>query len=217
LRTVERTPANVCWHCGRPLARPQLCAACAGAPSPITRIYAVAYSAGVLRRAIHRLKYVGQTQLAEPLGALLADWWLAHPLRVDLLAPTPLHPARERQRGFNQATLLARRLSRAAGIPCAEHLVRRQRDTRPQVGLNARERAQNVAGAFIADAGAVAGRRILLIDDVCTTGATLEACATALRAAGAADVWGLVVARARSHATPQITGGQSGRPVGRVP
>ncbi len=197
LRTIERLPAHVCGRCGRPLRHPGRCAACANAPSSLVRMDAVAYSTGVLRRAIHRLKYTGQMELAEPLGSLLADWWVVHFPPADLLVPVPLHPQRERERGFNQATLLARRLSQAARIPVVEHLARRQRDTRPQVGLNMHERAQNMAGAFVADAALAAGRRIVLVDDVCTTGATLEACAAALRAAGAAEVRGLTVARAK--------------------
>jgi len=197
LQRIEYTPANVCWRCGRPQPAPRLCPACARTPSPLARVYAVTYSTGVMRRAIHRLKYAGQSSLAEPLGDLLAGWWRAHPLRADLIAPVPLHPRRERQRGFNQSALLARRLSRGVGVPCVEDALHRARDTRSQVGLNAAERAQNMAGAFVCESGAVCGRRIILMDDVCTTGATLAACAAALKDAGAAEVWGLTLARAK--------------------
>jgi len=181
LRAIERVPATA-YVSTRP---------------PLERAYAVAYSAGALRQAIIRLKYGGRTQLADPLGSLLAEWWLAHPLPADLLVPVPLHPRRERQRGFNQSALLARRLSGATGIPCEESVLRRARHTRPQVGLNAAEREQNVSGAFVCEGGLAAGRRIVLLDDVMTTGATLRAAAGALQQAGAASVWSLTLARAR--------------------
>jgi ComF family protein len=111
----------------------------------------------------------------------------------DTLVPVPLHPRRLRQRGYNQAGLLAEGLARLAGLPVLE-LLRRCKPTRPQWDLDRQSRRDNLAGAFLASSQA-RGRRVLLIDDVCTSGASLEACARALRRAGAARVAAYVFAR----------------------
>ena len=117
---------------------------------------------------------------------------------LTVLAPVPLHPNRQRQRGYNQSALLARALAGAmphAGLAVNETALRRIRATASQTKLDSHQRKLNVAGAFACKDGALAGQRVLLIDDVCTTGATLEACATACRQAGAASVWALTVTR----------------------
>jgi len=198
LQTIEFVPPGICERCGRPVpgAGP-LCAACRRVQSPLERNCAVGYATGVLRKAIHRLKYGGQSQLAGPLAGLLRDWWADHGWPVDVVAPVPLHPYRRRQRGYNQAHLIGQAFSSMVGLSYMEDAISRTRDTRPQVGLKAAERERNVAGAFESCGDGVCGRRVLLIDDVMTTGATLRACAVALRAAGAAGVSALTVARAR--------------------
>lgn len=138
-------------------------------------------------------------RLAEPLGLLLAHTYVAHALRADVLVPMPLHADRQRERGYNQAQLLAEVCAKYVNVPVNTEIVLRHRATVAQAGLKASERQQNVAGAFLCSpafaSGALLGRDIMLIDDVCTTGATLEACAAPLFAAGARTVWGLVLAR----------------------
>ena len=114
-------------------------------------------------------------------------------LSPDVIAPVPLHGRRERERGYNQSSLLAREVSRRAGIGSAQAL-RRTRDTPSQTAMSIEERRRNVDGAFEC-AGDVRGRRVLLVDDVVTTGATMSACAATLKAAGATRVWGLAFAR----------------------
>lgn len=152
-----------------------------------------------LRDLIHLLKYDGFRPLAKPLGkhlAALAGALAEQPF--DLVVPVPLHSNRQRQRGFNQSLLLATQVSKVLGVPVARKDCVRVRDTRPQTGLRASERRKNVAGAFdVPRPQSVKGRRVLLIDDVVTTGATVHACARALRQAGAAGVW--VAALARAH------------------
>jgi ComF family protein len=159
---------------------------------------------GPLRDAIHLLKYSRRDDLARPLAALMGD--LVSRLererggrwkRSRLLVPVPLHPARERQRGYNQARLLADRLSRRFGIPLApRRALRRRWRTSSQTGRGADCRRENMRGAFRAGwHKGFEGKRVLLVDDVITTGATLEACAHTLRAAGAGPVTGLVLAR----------------------
>lgn len=162
-------------------------------------IYAFGPYADPLRACIKTLKYDGETRLAERLGTLLAQTYQRFQLEADVLLPVPLHPARQRLRGFNQALLLARVCSRLTGVPVNEELIR-QRATQAQVSLTGRSRQQNVMGAFLyvstAATPGVANRKILIIDDVCTTGATLDACARPLFAAGARSVTGLVLASA---------------------
>jgi len=130
---------------------------------------------------------------------LLAQAYLHYGMCADVMIPVPLHRERQQQRGYNHAYLLAEVCAAHVGIPLRNDILVRHRATPAQVGLNYDERRQNVAGAFLCTSafatGALAGRTILLVDDVSTTGATLEACASALYAAGAHTVWGLVLAR----------------------
>jgi ComF family protein len=151
---------------------------------------------GRVRHAIHNFKYLRLAALAEPLGNALAAFWLRAPARADCIVPVPLHPARRRDRGYNQSELLARRVGRAAGIPVRPNALCRIRATAVQMELSAAERQVNVAGAFRCDDPLLRGAVVLLVDDVCTTGATLDACASALKTAGALEVHGLTLARA---------------------
>jgi ComF family protein len=148
-------------------------------------------------RLIQQMKYRGFFALTEPLAELMARAWPRWQTPVDLVIPVPLHPRRQRERGFNQSAHLVRHLAHRLGWKAHYHLLVRQRRTRPQVGLTKAQRRLNVADAFtVTEAGPVAGRHILLVDDVCTTGATMAAAATALLTAGASSVSGYTAARA---------------------
>jgi competence protein ComFC len=184
-----------CEKCGEPLVADRLCANCRAHSLVIEKIRSVALFDGVLREAIHRFKYERLAGLAEPFGDMLADYWFAEQLTADWLIPVPLHPSRERDRGYNQSELLARRLARRVGAPLSSRGLRRTRATAVQMTLNAAQRRENVAGAFECVEPRVRGARVLLIDDVGTTGATLDACAQAVLKAGAASVMGLTLAR----------------------
>lgn len=155
---------------------------------------AVAYH-GAAKSAIHAFKYDGHKDLATLLGA-----WLACALdttwQIDVVTAVPLHPTRERDRGYNQAALLAAYITAHRGWPLVREAVSRVRETQSQVSLNVAQRQINMAGAFSAQPGHVSGKSVLLIDDVLTTGATLVACASALYEAGAAHVFGATVASA---------------------
>ncbi|HEY7346757.1 MAG TPA: ComF family protein [Ktedonobacterales bacterium] len=190
------------WFC------PVCVAAIAPAPAwkeglePLAGLWVAGLYEDPLRTAIHALKYEGKRQVAGPLGRLLVATYRSQNagdtrMRFDALLPVPLHPKRQAERGYNQSALLARRLARGVGVPIVEDALRRSRNTPQQAGLEGTKRRANVAGAFACEPGhpALVGRRLLLVDDVCATGATLAACAWALRAAGAREVWGLTLAR----------------------
>lgn len=153
---------------------------------------------GGLQRLVRRFKFGGRQDLSRPLGRLLADRWRDEPGLgpVDLVLPVPLHWFRERKRGYNQALVLARDFGRKTGLPVRGDVLARERATRPQTDLGRDERRENVEGAFrVRRPEAVKGKTVLLVDDVCTTGATIEACARALKEAGARRVGALTAAR----------------------
>jgi ComF family protein len=190
-----------CARCGQPLAAADGgggCRWCRRRPSAFVRVRSSGIYAGVLREAIHALKFRGCRAMARPLGALMAraaadDPFAAH---LDAVVPVPLHPTRLRARGFNQSALLAAVVARELGglATVAGALVRADL-TSSQVGLAVDERRRNVRDAFAAGIR-LEGRRVLLIDDVVATGATAAACVKALRAAGAERVLVLTAARA---------------------
>ncbi len=194
---LELLPALQCPACGRPQPLPSLCGTCLTRPRVLTRLHACGRYDGVLRTLIHEVKYGGRTALGARLGAL-ARVHGADVLRgADGVVPVPLFPIRRLVRGFNQAALLAGPL----GPPVVPAL-RRTRWTASQTTLTAAARRANVGGAFSARRRLADGRVLVLVDDVRTTGATLDACATVLLAAGAAEVRGLVLARADPPGPP---------------
>jgi ComF family protein len=165
---------------------------------------------GTLRKLIHLFKYGGIRRLARPLGALLGDA-LPRDRQFDVVTAVPLHWRRRWQRGFNQSELLGKAIARTRGIP-AVNVLRRRSATRAQAGLSNAQRRENVAGAFRARRR-VNGLRILLVDDVMTTGATAGACARALKQAGARSVSLLSLARVDRRFTDQADLGKRKGPV----
>jgi ComF family protein len=188
-----------CQHCQAQITHQGVCWRCQRYPLALSGLRTVSTYTEPLRSCIHALKYAGNKRLAEPLGLLLAQTYRSTGLQADYILPIPLHHERQKQRGYNQASLLARVCAAHLGVTIRENLVIRKRSTVAQVGLKPHERQQNVAGAFacVPDSASTPlyKQNILLIDDVCTTGATLAACAAPLFSAGAASVWGLVLAR----------------------
>lgn len=150
---------------------------------------------GAVREAIHTLKYDRHPRIARPLGDLLADYLALRPLAIDAIVPVPLHPDRQQQRGFNQALLLGQRLSQRLHLPLLGTELVRVRRTSQQADLNRMQRRENVRDAFRWQAATPPPARILVLDDVLTTGATIEAVAYALHLAGAQEVHGLAFAR----------------------
>lgn len=198
---VTPTPTTLCQRCGRVReAAVEYCVACADATVfPLRRVRAAALHLSPLREWIHLLKYEGHRDLAPLLARYMVaafdrpEWTEIAP-HIHAVAPVPLHAERLRERGYNQAELLATELCRQRRLPLRTDLLRREKLTRSQVGLNAVERRANVDSAFVASP-ACRGLRLLLVDDVYTTGATLCACASAAQAAGAVEVYALTLAQ----------------------
>jgi ComF family protein len=186
----------VCPRCGRPQPEAVLCPACINWQSAIDGIRSPLRFDGVIRDAIHEMKYHNLRALAPVLAEFLNDFLAFDPLPADVLVPVPLHPKRLQERGYNQSGLLAYSLSKLNSMPVIDDSLVRRKHTLPQAKTtSAAERRTNIAGAFTCRPGNLRNRRVMLIDDVSTSGATLDACALALKTAGAASVWGLVVAR----------------------
>ena len=155
---------------------------------------AVAYE-GPIEPAVQRFKYEGWRRLAGPLALLLAERLMVEGLAGSWAVAVPLHPARQRQRGFNQSELLARDLRKRLALGQPPGSLIRTRATPPQVGHDRLWRLENVKGAFAWLGKDLGGKPLLVVDDVATTGATLEACAAALKAGGSGPVIGVSVAR----------------------
>ncbi|MBW1960470.1 MAG: ComF family protein [Deltaproteobacteria bacterium] len=181
-----------------------LCEACIKADGSFRLARALGRYEATLMTLVHRFKYEGKIQLAKPLGRALFSvynrFWQKE--RIDMILPVPLHPTRFRSRGFNQSYLLVKNWVKFSDTgfsvpPVIKHILVRIRSTAPQTGLSRKERGANIRGAFsITDAQAIAEKNILLVDDVFTTGATVEECARVLLASGAQGVDVLTLARA---------------------
>ena len=186
----------LCPLCGRPQLSGILCPSCIKWHAEIDGIRSPFRFDGVTRLAVHQLKYRNLRTLAEPLAQLLNDYLVRYPLPGEVLVPVPLHPKRLKERGYNQSALLAGELSKLNELPIIEDCLVRRQHTSPQAKTaTVEERRSNVSEAFICHNDGLRSRQVILIDDVATSGATLDACAQALKAAGAASVWGLVMAR----------------------
>jgi ComF family protein len=203
---VTEVEPPFCFQCGMPFSgvsreRAWICGRCLTDPPPFTRArYAVEY-AGSLREGIGHFKYSGKLYLTRALSALLIEAFHRHFHRTefDVILPVPIHRNRLVKRGFNQAVILADRLSDATGIPVHRTALQKIKDTRPQVGLPRAERATNLRGSFgVAHGRIVRGKNILMVDDVVTTGSTIGEAARTLLAEGASKVDALVLAVKKS-------------------
>lgn len=198
LRAVHWIQAPYCGRCGLPfsgeITQAFECANCRELELSFRYARAAVVAQGLVRDAIHRYKYQGALWFESFLAGLLIRVARPELLRQgwDLIVPVPLHPLKQREREFNQAERLARRLGKATAIPVRLDILRRHRHTDTQTRLSRLERAQNMAGAFVVrDALELHGERVVVVDDVLTTGATTNACARALmdRGAGSVCVW----------------------------
>lgn len=205
-RCVPQIPlfdAPICVRCGRPenaskdSGAEHLCAVCRTASLQVAPIRAAFLFKDEIRDVIHALKYRGASDILNPLTGRIAESWHRHHLPSDVLVPVPLHTNREAKRGYNQAVLVAKTLGRQVGLPVAREALVRVRDTASQTHLKRDERKLNVEAAFsCVTCAPFAGKDVTLVDDVATTGATLDACATVLLACGAQSVNAFTLARA---------------------
>ncbi len=215
-RLLDLALPPVCAGCGR--EGDAICAACLpavgtrlelppgtplglaeGPPHPLLQLEWCSPFAGTTRRALHALKYAGERRLATPLGTVVAERWRRAGAGGELLVPVPVHAGRRRERGYDQAALIAEAAAAQLGMPWQAAVVR-TRATAAQYHLDRNHRASNVADAFAVAPSAgpwIVGRWVVLVDDVVTTGATLCSTAQALLDAGAAAVSAITVARER--------------------
>lgn len=198
---LPQLPAERCPQCALPSPGGLLCGACLKKPPRFEHCEAVYRYAFPLDTLIQHCKYASAPELAEPFAEALAQRLVGLPLPKrplpDLIVPMPLHPARLRERGFNQALEIARRLGERLNLPC-RHACRRVRETSPQAGLDLKARKRNLRGAFVCDED-LTGKRIALLDDVMTSGSSLNELAQAAHRAGAVEVSAWVVARTLEH------------------
>ena len=190
----------ICRLCGKPRDRyfsQDLCADCAGGGIPFALSRSVALYDGVMKEAIHKFKFDGKKALAPFLGRLLVAYLRKGDIPVnemDVIIPVPLSASREKQRGYNQSKLLAEEICRHYPIPLDDSSLKKIKDVAPQFELSRKERLRNVRGAF--RSSPLPGKSVLLIDDIYTTGATVREASSALKAAGAKNVYALTLARA---------------------
>jgi ComF family protein len=186
----------ICPKCGKPQPGGILCSKCVNWRNYIDGIRSPFKFEGVLRDAIHQFKYKNIRCLAGPLSKLLFNYFQDNPILAEVIIPVPLHSRRLRERGYNQSALLATELSKVCGLPDDHDCLRRHIYLIPQVQTHSLdERRRNVDRAFVCLSSKLKYKNILLLDDVSTSGSTLDACAQALKTAGASSVWGLTLAR----------------------
>jgi ComF family protein len=177
-----------------PLDESGRCALCRMGLRGFDAVYSYGSYEGTLRQLVHLFKYGGVRPLARPFGRFMIQA-LPRDASFDVIVPMPLHWFKQWQRGFNQSDVLAREIGKKWSVP-VRNVIRRKKATRPQAGLTNAKRRANVSGAFRIPRGrSLAGMRVLLVDDVVTTGATASACARVLKRAGAAHVALLALAR----------------------
>ncbi len=186
----------ICPRCGMPQADGIICSACSNRHHDIDGIRSPFRFEGVIRQAVLQLKYKNLRAIAEPLAELLGNYLDTHPIPGEVLVPVPLRHRRLRERGYNQSGLLARELGSFVRLPVIADCIIRRKNNPPQTrATSVGERRSNVADAFTCRNHSLQNKEIILIDDVATSGATLNACAATLKAAGVVSVWGLTLAR----------------------
>jgi len=194
--SLPRIMPPLCPMCGKPQLSGILCPSCVNWQAKIDGIRSPFRFDGVMRQAIHQLKYRNLRALVVPLAKLLEEYLITNPVPGEVVVSIPLHHKRLKGRGYNQSSLLAQELGKLINLPVVDNCLIRQRHAPPQAKtLTVEERRSNVANAFSCRDHRLQDKQVLLIDDVATSGSTLDACAAALKATGVTSVWGIVLAK----------------------
>jgi ComF family protein len=192
---IKLIPRDVCNFCGSYTSKKGKCPNCDGKVLPYAGFRAFAYYDGVVRKAVHHLKYQNDLTIGRYLAGLLQMVYDRTGWEVDLIVPIPISEQKRTERGYNQSERLAKPLSEFLEIPFSNDALIRINEISSQVGLNKEQRRENVRQAFLAKTNPVKGKKVLLVDDVFTSGATMEAAADELKGAGASQVYCLTVAK----------------------
>lgn len=204
LDKLQKIKPPLCTVCGKPIDDTDVCrcSECSGYKYHFSRGYTASVYEGLIKDCIHNFKYNSHTYLGGTLAGLMADFASSHIglNKVDLIVPVPLHWRKLRDRGFNQSVILTKLLSRTLGIPFINKGISRIKALPPQAGLPRKDRIRNSHGIFkVTRPEYFCGKHILLIDDVFTTGATVNECSKMLMDCGAKDVWVFSLARGISY------------------
>jgi ComF family protein len=195
-QNTREIDSPICPICGNPNVNDEPCQRCQLSKPLYTSLRSHTVFSGSIREAVHRLKYRHDIGLGEALARPMITSLQKLNWSLDIITSVPLGLARFEERGYNQATLLARPIALSLNLPFSSRILTRTRETRTQVGLTVTERQENMANAFRANRKLCTGKNILVVDDVATSGATLNACAKALLDGGATRIYGFSLARA---------------------
>jgi len=196
LRSQPLIMPPVCPLCGRPQASGILCSDCIRWEADVDGIRSPFRFEGVIQQAVYQLKYRNLRSITPMLAGFLYDFMKINSIKGNVLVPVPLHKSRIRERGYNQSFLLVKELAKLSGLPVIRNsLVKHVRSLPQARSASVEDRKQNVSGVFSIRDQRLKGKTVILVDDVSTSGATLDACAGVLKEAGAVSVWGLTLAR----------------------
>lgn len=197
--SVHTITEPICPLCGYPSIKTEICSNCQETPPPYTALRSWAEYEGPLREALHNLKYKNDLELGNVFSSALVTIIRALNWNFDFIIPMPISPNHYKVRGYNQSMVIARPIALALGISIANNLVERNKETRSQVNLNREERFKNLQSAFSANSAKLLNKKVLLVDDICTTGATISSCSKTLKDAGCSEIYCLTVARTLIH------------------
>ena len=199
LAQVQILMPPYCQICGMEIKTNGICDKCLHDAPKITSLRSWAEFGGMIRKGIHQLKYKRNVALGNTFSQFLIQVLQTTNWEIDMITPVPLGVVRIKERGYNQSSLLARPIAQRLHITYKPNIIWRNRETKSQTKLNYQDRKANVAGAFLSRSELVLGKNILVVDDVATSGSTLEACADSLFKAGADKVYGITLGRAISQ------------------